>query len=42
MILMQDIIPIAHIRKDQNLFILDLTISEKVMQVNTQAMITIG
>lgn len=31
---MQDVIPIAYVRKDQNLFILDLAIFEKVMQVN--------
>ncbi len=40
MLLMQDGVPIAHAKRDRNLFILDLAAARKVMQVNTQAMIT--
>lgn len=40
MLLMQDGVPIAHARRDRNLFILDLATSGKVMQVNTQAIMT--
>lgn len=40
MLLMQDGIPIAHTRRDWNLFILDLAAPRKVIQVNTQAMMT--
>lgn len=34
MLLMQDGVPIAHARRDQTLFILDLTIPGKIMQTN--------
>lgn len=39
---MQNSISIAYAKKDQNLFILDLAIPRKVMQVNTQGMIITG
>lgn len=32
---MQDDVLIAHMKKDENLFILDLVIPEKVMQAST-------
>lgn len=42
MMLMQDGIPIAHVRRDRNLFILDLATPGKVMQINVKAMMTTG
>lgn len=41
MLFMQDGVPIAHIKKDRNLFILDLMAFGKVIHVSTQIMMTI-
>lgn len=42
MMLAQDGLLIAHAKRDQNLFVLDVAISGKIMQANQLAMITTG